>query len=445
MSMKLQIAVFGILLLVGCQYENLDYTDVLSKELSLRLESVAGSQDEFLLPDHWDLASIPQDREHNPLTTEKVNLGKFLFFETGIGIDASQNAGMETYSCATCHDPGVAFKPAARQGIADGGFGYGDLGEMRVKNPLYGDTEIDAQGARPLSVLNVAFVENTLWNGTFGSEGNNVGTEHRWNEEDGSILNELGMKAIETQIIEGVHVHRMNMNRELAEEFGYREMFDKSFPEIAEEDRYSQRTVSLALSAYIRSLITDQAPFQKWLRGDQTAMSDKEIKGALLFFGKARCFVCHNGPNLGSEEFHALGVKDMYEMDGLNTGPDDKRNLGRGGFTGNEEENFAFKVPQLYNMGENTFYFHGGSVSSLEDLIEYKNQAVSENANVANERLSEKFRPLNLTSEEKDRLATFISVSLQDNELDRYVPSFIMSGNCFPNNDPRSKNEIGCN
>jgi cytochrome c peroxidase len=436
----------GILLMsffVGCQYENLDYTDSLSKELQYRLESVAGDAQHFRLPDHQDLSSIPQD-ERNPLTADKVKLGQFLFFETGIGIDASQGVGMETYSCATCHDPKVAFKPAARQGIADGGFGYGELGEMRVKNPSYGDTEIDAQGARPLSVLNVAFVENTFWNGQFGSTGANEGTEHLWNREDGSHVNALGFEAMEGQNHEGLIVHRQNMNRELAEELGYRELFDKSFPEVPEEERYSQHTMALALSAYLRSLITDQAPFQKWLRGDETAMTDEQIKGALLFFGKARCFVCHNEPNLGSKDFFALGVYDMFQMNGLNTGADDLRNLGRGGFTKRDEDMFAFKAPQLYNMKENPFFFHGGSVFGLENLLEYKINARPENPNVPAEYISEKFRPLDLTDEEKNHLLAFLRDGLYDAEIERYVPDFIMSGNCFPNNDPRSKSEIGC-
>lgn len=446
MSMKLQIAVaFIVVLVTGCQYENLDYTDILSKDLELQLESVADGKDHFLLPDHTNYSAIPQDEEHNPLNEAKINLGKFLFFETGLGVDASQSSGMETYSCASCHDPGVAFKPGSRQGIADGGFGYGSKGEMRTKNPSYAGDEIDAQGARPLSMLNVAFVENTFWNGSFGGGGVNEGTEHLWNEEDATHLNELGMEAIETQNLEGVHLHRMDMTREMAEELGYKSLFDDAFPDFNEDERYTSTTLAFALSAYIRSLITDKAPFQRWLRGDRTAMTDKELKGALLFFGKARCFVCHNGPNLGSMEFHALGVKDLHEMGGFNTDASDKRNLGRGGFTGEPEDMFAFKVPQLYNMGDNTNFFHGGSVNSLEELIEYKNAARSENANVSDDMLSDKFRPLNLSSREKEHLIEFLRSGLMDDDMERYTPSFVMSGNCFPNNDERSKSELGCN
>ncbi|MDX1685166.1 MAG: cytochrome c peroxidase [Saprospiraceae bacterium] len=440
------VALFFALILAGCSYETLDYSEVLNKELEQRLESVAGSVEHFKLPDHDDYASIPQD-PRNPLTEAKVTLGKFLFFETGIGIDASQQSGMETYSCATCHDPKAAFKPAAQQGVADGGFGYGQRGEMRTKNPAYGNFEVDAQAIRPLSVLNVAFVENTFWNGRFGGSGINEGTEASWTEADGTHLNEMGLEGIETQNIEGLHVHRMRMTEDLADQLGYKDLYDEAFPEFDESERYSVMTTSFAISAYIRSLITDKAPFQQWLRGNKLALTDGEIKGALLFFGKARCFTCHQGPGLSAVEFHALGVKDLHQAhpNPLATSADDIRNLGRAGFTGKEEDMFAFKVPQLYNMKDNPFYFHGGSKTSLEEVVDYKSKAESENPNVDNSQLSPKFQPLDLSDKEKKHLLEFLKHGLYDEDLDRYVPKFIMSGNCFPNNDVRSKQELGCN
>lgn len=439
-------ALFMCVVLGSCTYETLDYSSFLDRELQLRLESVAGSTDHFKLPDHNDYASIPQDPK-NPLTEAKVTLGKFLFFETGIGIDASQQVGMETFSCATCHDPKAAFKPAAQQGVADGGFGYGSRGEMRIKNPSYGHFEVDAQAIRPLSVLNVAFVENTFWDGRFGATNVNEGTEALWTELDGTHRNELGMLGPEVQNIEGLAVHRMRMTRDLAEQLDYKELYDEAFPEFPESERYSQVTTAFALSAYIRALITDKAPFQRWLRGDKLAMSDEEKKGALLFFGQARCFTCHQGPGLSAVEFHVLGVKDLFQAhpDPLKTTVEDSRNFGRGGFTGKDEDMFAYKIPQVYNMKDNPFFFHGGSKESLEEVVEYKVKAQSENPRVEDSRLSPKFQPLNLSDKEKKHLIAFLKHGLYDPDLDRYVPKFIMSGNCFPNNDLRSKNEIGCN
>ena len=392
------------------------------------------------------MAEIPQDEERNPLTPEKVALGNMLYFETGLATKAKKESGMGTYSCSTCHVAEAGFKSGLYQGIADGGIGYGVFGENRIRNSAdYTERDLDVQSARPLTMVNVTYVEATMWNGSFGPGGVNEGTEANWNEADGTINNFLGFKGIEAQNMEGVHIHRLDCDEQLLEQLGYKEMFDQVFSEIPVPERYTIETASLAMSAYIRTILSNQAPFQKWLKGDSYAMSYSEIKGGILFFGKAQCYQCHYEPNLGSSEFHALGVKDMYQRGSFNAFPTDGRNLGRGGFTKNPEDNFKFKVPGIYNVAETKFYFHGGSANSLTDLIEYKNLAKSENPNVSQDLISSKFKPLALTDEEKEQLLDFISIGLRDPELTRYKPDNILSGNCFPNNDVISQMDLGCN
>lgn len=398
----------------------------------------------YILPDPSNLDSIPQDLEKNPLNPAKVELGKFLFYDTGIAVDAKFESGKNTYSCATCHIPEAGFRPGTFQGIADGGVGYGIRGENRRRNQDYQPDDMDVQDARALSLLNVAFVKNTFWNGQFGANDANQGTEALWNEENGAITNELGFLAIESQNIEGVHTHRMDINKDMADEFGYTSLFDEAFPEYPESERYSQTTLALALSAYLRTLMSNEAPFQKWLKGDYSALSFEEKEGALLFFGKANCSTCHYSENLGSNEFHALGVNDMHQIDGFSSSPDDFRNFGRGGFTLLESDMYKFKVPGVYNMKDTPFYFHGSSVRSLEELVDYFNDGVKENPNVPEEAISPKFKPLDLTVEEKAYLVKFLEYSLRDPNLKRYKPETIGSGLCFPNADLQSQVDLGC-
>ena len=170
----------------------------------------------------------------------------------------------------------------------------------------------------------------------------------------------------------------------------------------------------------------------------------EEKQGGILFFGKANCSNCHFQQNLGSLEFHALGVKDMYQQPSYNAKATDLRNLGRGGFTLNEEDNFKFKVPGLYNVGDADFYFHGASKTTLREVIDYKNLAVTENDKVAQERLSDKFMPLGLTEAEKNQLEAFLRRALRDPDMSRYKPTSVLSGFCFPNNDYQSKIDLGC-
>lgn len=435
-----------ILVLSGCQYDRVHETGFLDVELKDRLRNASPTRNagHFILPANTELDKIPQD-PRNPLTPEKVALGKFLFFETALGQSPMNESGRATYSCATCHIPSAGFRPGRFQGIADGGLGFGHLGEGRFLNPEYQEHEIDAQGARPLTVLNVAFVQNTFWNGQFGAGHVNVGTEHLWNAEDATINNALGLEAIEAQNIEGLNVHRMEMTEEIAEYLGYKVLFDLAFPDDPVEERYTKFNLAMALSAYIRSLMTHKAPFQQWLRGDHHAMTAQEKRGAILFFDRARCSNCHYAPNLGSLEFHALGVHDLHTMGGLKTDYDDKRNLGRGGFTQDPADMFKFKVPSLYNLADAPFFFHGSSKETLEEALDYLLEAVPENPRVPPSQISSKFGPVSLTSDERADLLAFLRTGLRDPDLKRFEPAFIRSGNCFPNNDPLSRADMGCN
>ena len=431
--------------LIGCTEDRVDYSAELDYNLTKAMSqySPTGDVSFYLLPDERDLAEIPQDPK-NKLTKSKVELGKFLFFETGIGFDSKHSSSQATYSCASCHIPEKGYRPDNVQGIADGGMGYGNY---RTMNPDYTEEDLDVQEARPLNLINVAFVKNTSWNGQFGAGGANVGTEDVWGERLDTRRNYLGYEGLETQNIQGLRTHRMIINGAIVQTLGYKELFDASFPEYDESNRYSDITGSLAISAYLRTVISNRAPFQDWIAGDVNAMSNEEKKGAILFFGKANCNRCHYNQNLGSGEFHALGVYDMdqHPLSVKANNPIARRNLGRGGFTLKEEDYYKYKVPGIYNIGDSEHFFHGSSAKTLEELIDYKDLAVKENERVSDENMSTKFTKLGLTQEEKNDLIAFIRKSLKDPDLERYQPDFVMSGNCIPNNDEVSKAYLNCN
>lgn len=438
------LAVF-VFLISGCtSQKTADPLDVTLRRTMRRLAPDQGL-DFYKVPHHQDLNNIPAGIG-NQLTPEKVELGKMLFFETALGVDAINESGLQTYSCATCHIPSAGFTPGNQQGIADGAEGFGLNGEGREMRSDYTEEEIDAQGARPLSMIGVAYVQNSMWAGRFGARFNNVGTEHLWGVTDESTeINHSGLDGLEAQNIEGTIAHRMRVDEDLLDNMGYREMFDAAFYDWPENARYGREAMSFALSAYIRTLMPYEAPYQEWLRGNDDAMSEQMKRGALLFFSDAGCYRCHNGPVLNGNVFKAIGVNDLCDVGGLATGELDERNLGRGGFTQREEDMFAFKVPQLYNLKNAGFYFHGSSHQSLRSVVEYFNNGIPENPRVPTERISPFFHPLNLNEQELEDLTEFITHGLYDPNLDRYVPESVLSGNCFPNNDPLSQEELGCN
>lgn len=425
------------LFIASCTHEKMATIDY-------QLRDIIGDPNNYILPDENDYASIPHSPV-NPLTREKIELGKMLFFEPAFSNEAVNPDFNQTYTCASCHVPESGFRPGRMQGIADGGYGFGRKGESRLKWPSYDERDIDAQGARPLATLNVAFVENTMWNGSFGIDGPNTGTEHVWGVNDPQTArNHEGLPALEGQNIEGLITHRMQYTKEIIEKAGYKELFDKALPELPEEERYSRKGASFAISAYLRQNLTNKAPFQLWLRGDEDAMTQQEKEGAMLFFGKAGCVGCHYEKNLGSMRFEALGVDDLFEHNGLNTGPEDLRNRGRAGFTNNVEDMFKFRTPQLYNLGDSGPYFHGGSMETLEDVVRYFNNGQKQNDRVSDEQLSSYIRPLGLTEDEISALTRFLENGLRDPNLKRYVPQSVISGMCFPNNDRTSKIDMDC-
>jgi cytochrome c peroxidase len=402
----------------------------------------------YVLPSSTDFSSIPQDPK-NPLTTEKVALGKLLYHETGLGISPMMNESAGQYSCASCHFASAGFQANRFQGISEGGQGFGINGEGRERNTNYDEAMLDVQPLRTPSSMNNAFQTNLLWNGQFGATGINTGTDAYWTPGTPIAVNELGYEGLETQAIAGLGVHRMDIESlpNIIEDLGYKAMFDNVFGGFPENERYTKETAGLAIAAYERTLFSNQAPFQKYLKGETNAITTQEKNGAILFFGDAGCASCHNGPGLNNMEFHALGMNDLYTCpeEIFKTSPDDPAHRGRGSFTGQSSDDYKFKVPQLYNMKDSPFYGHGASFRSIRDVVEYKNQANPENQNVPASQLAEDFVPLNLTDQQVDDITAFLKFSLYDPYLDRYVPESLPSGNCFPFNDPIARVDLGCN
>ncbi len=398
--------------------------------------------DAFKMPRSDDYNRIPRDSK-SAITPAKVELGMFLFHETAIALEPKNTLGKGTYSCASCHHAQGGFQACLPQGIGEGGIGFGTTGELRVPHSAYDITTLDIQPIRTPSALNVAYQTNMLWNGQFGAKGVNVGTDSEWTEGTPKETNLLGFSGVETQAIAGLKVHRL-LTDELNKNVVYKELFAKAFPTIPSEVRFNNINAGLAIAAYERTLLANEAPFQQWLGGNHSAMSEAEKRGAILFFGKANCGNCHSGPALNSMSFHALGMHDLDGVGVYGTDISDVENKGRGGFTQRPEDMYKFKVPQLYNLKDSPFYGHGSSFKSIEAVVEYKNRAMPENSNVPVGQLDPQFKPLGLTSDEVKDIATFIKTALYDDNLQRYVPPALPSGNCFPNSDPDSIDDLGC-
>ncbi len=447
---KLKVLSYIVLLgfiFSSCQKDNDLQLDQDLENLLVKIAQENGGSDmsHFILPDSDALSSIPQDPK-NPLTKEKIELGKLLYHEAALGVKPKEAQGLQSYSCASCHFAKAGFQAGTAQGIGEGGVGFGLGGEQRKVSQSYTVTNVDVQPLRTPTTLNTAFQELMLWNGQFGATGDNVGTESQWTADTPKEVNHLGYHGLETQAIAGMGVHRMDCDLDLMASFGYNSLFDEAFPNVPFPQRYDLERAGLAIAAFERTIFANEAPFQQWLKGDVFALTESEKRGAILFFGEAECASCHNNPALSSMEFHALGMDDLQTHNPLviNVNADDQAHLGRGGFTKNAADNYKFKVPQLYNIKDSPFYGHGASFKTIKQVVRYKNAGVIQNPNVPETQVADAFKALYLSESEISDLTAFIERGLYDPALNRYEPDQVLSGACIPNNDELSREDLDC-
>jgi cytochrome c peroxidase len=144
--------------------------------------------------------------------------------------------------------------------------------------------------------------------------------------------------------------------------------------------------VSHALASYVRSILSGNSRFDRFVNGDRTALSDGEQLGLTLFRGKGNCTACHVGPNFSDERTHNTGV--AWRGRGLAD-----EGSGRG----------AFKTPTLREIARTAPYMHDGSLASLEEVIEFYDRGGNRNPH-----LDEEIRPLRLTGDEQRTLLAFL-------------------------------------
>ncbi len=253
---------------------------------------------------------VPAD---NPLTKEKIELGRAIFFDKRMSKD-------NTIACASCH--------MAKKGFADG---------MPVSTGIKGQ-----KGGRSAPVsFNRVYSKAQFWDGRAATL------------EDQSI-------GPFTNPIEHGFANHDEMVAKMKKMPGYRKLFQEVFGgEITIQD------VGRAVASFQRTVLSGNSAVDKYdIGGDQNALSDSAKRGLELFRGKARCTRCHSGFNFTDEKFHNLGIG----------WDDNKVDLGRYMETKNPEDIGAFKTPTLREIARTAPYMHDGRFKSLEEVVKFYNQ-----------------------------------------------------------------------
>lgn len=137
----------------------------------------------------------------------------------------------------------------------------------------------------------------------------------------------------------------------------YRAEFRKAF----KSGKLTMHEITLAIAAFEETLVTPNARFDKWLKGDKTAIDAQELRGYQLFKSSG-CVACHNGPNLGGTSFQKMGLVEPYQTKNPSEG--------RAGVTKQDADRFSFKVPTLRNVALTYPYFHDGEAATLTEAVD---------------------------------------------------------------------------
>lgn len=329
-------------------------------------------------PDDGDYREFPQD-PLNPITDAKVVLGRELFHEPGLAVVTRHDEGRYTYSCASCHNPAAGFGAGTRIGRGMGDGGTGDL-DARVIRATYSDehTDYDLGPLNEMRSLNLAWrAEIAGWQGEFDPAIPAA--------RDRSTMLAAGHQGLEAYVQASLVSHGfwtasseppgasvLSDESELDGSLTWRALFVAAFPTSSDAETVSQLHAAMALAAYLRTVVANEAPLQQMLRTptEQTEdlpMSDEALAGAALFFGDGRCSVCHVGPGLNASAFHTTGLAVVHpdellpvesgdevslpEILALRVAPSVMANLGRYNTTADEADTGAFAVPTVYGAG----------------------------------------------------------------------------------------------
>lgn len=263
--------------------------------------------------------------ESNPLSVEKVELGRRLFRDRRLSRDRS-------IACSSCHDPDRAFSDGRPVAIGI-------------------DRQVGRRSAPAL--INRGYGRAFFWDGRAAT--------------------------LEEQVLQPIQDPK--------------EM-DMTLGEASERVGLPPHEISRALASYVRSILSGNSRFDRFVNGDRRALSPEQQEGLRVFRGKGNCTGCHVGPNFSDERFHNTGIA---WRDGA------LQDEGRSAMTGKPGDRGAFKTPTLREIARTAPYMHDGSMLSLEDVVAYY-----ERGGNANPGLDPELRPLMLTASEKRSLVAFL-------------------------------------
>lgn len=328
------------------------------------------------------LPDVPAD---NPMSDVKVELGQLLFYDKRLSVNG-------TMSCATCHIQALAFTDGKARSI-------GATGQVHPRSAM--------------TLVNVAYASRLTWANQLLDK-----------LEDQALTPLFGDNPVEM----GLAGRESSVADLLRRDERYIALTPKAFP--LDQDPYSVINAVRAISAFTRTIISNNSAYDRFLAGDEAALTANARRGMELFFSEQlECFHCHGGFNFTDSTTHANARVDrigfhntgLYNIDGEGAYPAD--NTGLYDMTGGHRDMGRFKAPTLRNIAVTAPYMHDGSAATLDEVIDHYargGRLIDDGPNAGDGRRnpfkSEFIRGFVLSDAEREDLIAFLS-SLTDETL----------------------------
>jgi cytochrome c peroxidase len=371
------------------------------------------------LRERFDLETLgpipyPPDNAYDP---DRVALGRLLFYDPIL-------SGEQDVACGTCHHPDFHFADGRQFGAGVSGVGLGPQRVLSVS--AVSGTPIAATLRNTPTVLNTALAADAGGTTTHTApmfwDGRAVGLEGQALAPLASRI-EMRGDAFPGTDEEARDLAVDSILARLRTVPAYVDRFRSAFSTETPVELVNASTLARAIAAYQRELVTRNSAFDRFVNGDDAALTPVQKDGLEIFFERGKCFVCHHGAMFSNFQFMVTGVPAA--------GRDD---TGREMHTGMSTDRFAFRVPSLRNVELTAPYMHDGVFDTLEETVRFYNDgAQPRHADVTNEMVEVIIRePLDLDPNEIDALVEFLkALTDEGSEIDPMlltVPTTVPSG-----------------
>ena len=332
----------------------------------------------------------------NQPSSAKAALGKLLFWDPIL-------SGSKDVACAACHHPKFGYAENLDISIGVNGVGLGNARQFAFPNSI------------PFVKRNSQTILNTAFNG--------IDSQGRYNPSTAPMFWDLRAQGLEAQALLPIKTLEEMRGHAYSEEDAldtvvsrlravpeYRLLFTRAF---GSDAAISAENLGKALAAFQRTLLANNSPFDRYMRGDPGAMTGAQIQG-MRRFERAGCANCHSGPMFSDYQLHVLAIPDNRKLPESDQGAN---------------QTYAFRTASLRNLAYTAPYMHSGVFRTLDDVLDFYDDARRRprNRNVGRDQLDPLLRRLRGVDDSEEEIIEFLS-ALNDDSFDRTIPTRVPSG-----------------